>query len=356
MNFEKIEKNNELDFDVLVEKINQKIAKILGKKSNNKLPRQDETSNKTFIAIIVVILLFLWFSTGFYYLGENQAGVVLTNGKISRVINGIKVGFVLPYPFSDVEIVDTSVSDFIRISKDDALDDYTSLSKELVPVSINAKFSYQVANPKLVFLNILQKNNNLNDVVKLQIWQELHNYIAKNTKDDIAKKNLTVMSIEVKNMADQKLANLGLSIAKFQIEAINYSGNKVSVPVYVGKSEIKEKSTEPLVEMPAIAEKILKEANIYHEDKVSETKLNINKFNQLLPQYLKDPDGITMQMYYDMLEKVPVQKDNDYQLLNLKLSDVLLKKDMVENKVTNIPASNRDFNRDVTRSRELGER
>lgn len=353
MNFEKIKKNDEVDFDAIVEKINQKIAKILGKKPHNKFPRQNETSNKIFIIIIVGILLFLWFSTGFYYLGENQAGIVLTNGRISRVINGIKVGFVLPYPFSDVEIVDTSVSNFIKISKDDALDDYTTSSKDLVPVSINAKFSYQVSNPQLVFLNILQKNDNLNDVVKFQIWQELHNYIAKNTKDDIAKKNLTVMSIEVRNMVDQDLANLGLRIAKLQIAAINYSGDKVSS---IENVVTQDKFTESSVVMPDIAEQIIDEANSYHADKVSDTKLNIDKFNQLLPRYLQDPDGITMQMYYDMLEKVPMKKDNDYQLLNLKLSDLLLKDDVVVNKVTNVSDSNRDFNRDVTRSRELGDR
>lgn len=351
MNLGKV--NNEQSFDATIERINKKIAKILGKKNNNS-PKSGNTSNKTFIIIIISMLLLLWFSTGFYYLSDKQSGIVITNGKITKIINGIKVGFVLPYPFSDIEIIDTGVSDFIKISKDDALDNYTTLSKDLVPVGINAKFSYQVIDPKLLFLNILQKNDNLNDVVKFQIWQELHSEIAKNNKDDIARKNLTVMSSDVKSAVNQNLTNLGIVVVKLQIDMINYSGGNMSV-----ETINKATASAPIVadkvplDMPSIAVKVLDAANKYRADKMSETELNINKFNQLLPQYLQNPEGIAEQMYYDMLEKVPIKKDDDYQLLNTKLSDLLLQKEIIIIPTMNNPSLERNLGREVDRNRDI---
>ena len=216
---------NYKDLDVFIEKINKKIAVLLGKKPHkNHFPHKKGTSNKTFIFLITSVFLLLWFTTGFYYLSEDQTGIVITDGKIAKTIDGMRVGFVWPYPFSDIEIVDTAVSDFIKTSTDEALDNYVTISKDLAPIAINAKFSYQVVNARLLFLNILQKNDNLNDVVKFQIWSELHKYMAMNTKDDIAKTNLTVMSSEVKSKVNQVLANLGLNVVKLQIDAIDYSG------------------------------------------------------------------------------------------------------------------------------------
>lgn len=338
----------ESGIDVFVEKVNRKIAHVLGKKQHSNKPENKSTSNKVFIAIIIIVLLLLWESTGFYYLSENQTGIVLTNGKITQIINGMKVGFVYPYPFSDIEIVDTGVTDFVKISKNDTQDYYTTLSRDLLPVSISAKFSYQVVNPRLLFLNILQKNDNLDDVVKFTIWQNLHSYIANNSQKEIATKNLTVMSSEIKTSINQSLANLGLNLVKLQIDAVNYSDDNSTNIKTLDKTNIAE---SVITALPNVAIQLINEANRYKTDKISETQLNINKFNQLLPQYQKNPDSIAMQMYYEMLEKVPVKKD-DYLLLNSKLSELLLKTPDNIN-IAAKPADTRGFDRNVDRDRDL---
>ena len=116
--------------------------------------------------------------------------------------------------------------------------------------------------------------------------------------------------------------------------------------ILVGDLTVTKTETEP-----KIALQILDEANRYHMDKVSETQLNIDKFQQLLPQYEQNPDGITEQMYYDMLEKVPGKKD-EYTLLNSKLSDLLLKNNITTTSKDIGSAPTRDFSRSVKNNQE----
>lgn len=341
--------NKESGVDIFIEKINRRIARILGKNPHSKKPVNKSTSNRIFTTIIIIVLLLLWESTGFYYLNDKQSGIILTNGKITKIENGMKVGFILPYPFSEIEIVDTGVTDFIKISKNDTQDYYTTLSSDLLPVDIHAKFSYQVINPKLLFLNILQKNDNLDDVVKFTVWQKLHNYIATNSQKDISTKNLTVMSSDIKTKINQSLAGFGLNVVKLQIDSINYSADNSTNPPNRNDSIPTSK-----IAWPNIAIQLISVANRYSIDKISETQLNIDKFNQLLPQYQKNPDGIAMQMYYDMLEKVPVKKDDDYTLLSTKLSDLLLK--APNNNPAEKSETGRSFDRNVDRDRNLNGR
>ena len=108
--------------------------------------------------------------------------------------------------------------------------------------------------------------------------------------------------------------------------------------------------------MPVIAKQLLLEANNYQNDTLAETQANINRFRQLLPQYEIYPNKIAEEMYFDMLEGIPSNKDDKYPLLNSSLSDLLLKVES-ENSGTdynNLPG--RNSMRSVNRTRNFGKR
>lgn len=355
-------KNTGPGMDAFIERLNQKIARLLGKKSKHPLAPPDKTSDGGFALIVFVVALLLWGVTGFYYLGENQSGVILTNGSITDVVKGIKVGFVWPYPFGNIEIIDTNISNLLKISKDDiGSDGYVVLSNDLVPIKIDAKFSYQVTNPQLLFLNVLQKNDNLDEMVRFAIWQKLHAYISHNSQNNVARDNLTVMAGLVRDDANIRLANSGIKVVKLEINSLSYPNNNVNETNEEAAIDQTESNAAVAVNanissnQPAIVVQLLMEANKYKDDIYTQTKVNIDKFNQLLPEYKRDPDGIAEQMYFDMLAFVPRHSPNQYQLLNLGLPDLLgMAKQGLESTVSqNVSVEGRELSRTVDRTRNL---
>lgn len=349
MNPGNTKRKNPQKVDILVERLNKRIGRILGKKG--KLPPQKKkTSNLTFSILILSFTVMLWFTTGFYYLADNQYGLVLRNGKIVNVVKGIKVGFVAPYPFGDMEVIDASVSDFIDLDKTSLNNgNFNIISADLNPIKVDAKFNYQVVDPVLMFKTSLQKQANLDNLIAWNVQIELHDYFVQKTKNEILKSNLTVVANEVKNAVNEKISKTGIKIIKLNITALNevVSINASSVGNVV---PIIAATPKP------ISQQLLDQAQQYKENILAQTQVDIDKFNQLLPQYKVNQRAIVQQMYYDTLEAIPTkQLLNNYPLISLNLSDLILLSQQQQatpliNSTASAPAlRERHFSREVNR-------
>lgn len=357
--------------DVVVDRINKKIARLMGKKG--KLPQQKKTSNTVFGIIVVVFSIVLWVSTGFYYLGENQSGLILQNGIVTKVVKGIKVGFTLPYPFGNMEVVNTAPSEQIDLNKvNSSNDDFNVLSQDLYPIQVAAKFSYQIANPKLAFQSVLQKQDNLDSFVAWQVQMALHDYFMHKLNSAIVKANLTLIANNVREQLNYTLAKSGITLLKLNIYSIHSPQTSHELAVAnVSESALEsqlQKFPEQVQissEASALIQQLLDEAALYKQNLLLDTQVNINQFNQLLPQYNTNPNAIVEQMYYDTLAAIPSSSANNYPLLNLPLSELLMQqsKAMLQNNDISAVAKaspaptfrERDFSRSVDRRRNFSE-
>ena len=339
------QKVQQQNIDVIIERLNKRIGKLLGK--NGKQPQGKKVSNLTFSLIIISFSILLWLTTGFYYLSENQFGLILCNGKIEQVVKGMKVGFTTPYPFGDIETVDGTTSEFIDLNKLNLnANGFIILARDLNPILVDAKFNYQIVDPALVFKTSLQKQNNIDDLVAWRVEIQLRNYFAAKLRDDILKSNLIVTAGEIKNIANQDLSAVGIKLVKFSINSLQDS--KAASPGMRG--------LDTSIHEPLIATQLLQQAALYRQNKLSQTKVAVDQFNQLLPQYKKNPQPIVEQMYYDTLEAIPY-KGEQYPLMALSLSDLLtqakLQVDDSSATPAQIPLRERHYNREVNRSRDL---
>ncbi|MFN7094526.1 MAG: SPFH domain-containing protein [Burkholderiales bacterium] len=340
------------NLDEFIERLNKKIAKLLGKQ--DKQPPTGKTTNLAFALIILLFSLVVWLLTGFYYLGENQYGLVLTDGRITKVVKGLRVGFTLPYPFGGIEVLNAGVSDLLTVgTASDNASNYMVLTKDLFPIAVEAKLAYQITDPKTLYLNYLQQTDNLNNIVQWQLEQQLHNYIAQKTSSELSKINLTIMANQLREQANGALSKYGVDIVKLAVTSLQQVAQaRTTTSLQVTKPQL------VATVKPTIADQLLQQALSYQQDKVTQAKANVEKFKQLLPQYEANPQELVQQLYDNLLASVPVTKADKYPLLKLSLAELMTFSPRKENIFGQVNDSGwkRDLDRKVVRSRTLNGR
>ncbi len=325
--------------DRVVERLNQKIARILGKNGGHKQPLPKKTTNFTFSIVIFCCSLILWITTGFYYLNEHQFGIVLNLGKIASVEKGIKVGFTAPYPFGDIAVLSSDVSNFIDFSNLSQTTP-TVLSRDLGMIKVDGKFNYQIQEPSLLFQNILQKQNNMDIYVSILVQNELRNYFSKKLESEILKENLTIVAGEVKDGVNQKISAYGIKIIKLNISSLKDYQVKSESRVVMNVSE-----SIPLTN------RLLQSANEYHQNTISETKNQIAEFRELLPEYQKNPESVVERLYFETQNAIP--SNYSYPLLNMNLEELIMLDKPLPDRVASASNRERHFDRTVNRTRSI---
>ena len=220
--------NTDNSLDAIVERLNRRIAWLLGSKKNNyserfghasNLPPR-ETSKFMFWVMIITLSLFLWGVTGFYYLADSQYGIIFLTGRITKIIKGPRLGMTMPYPFGDIEVIDGRATNLLNLASDgDADNNYISLTRDVVMVGLNAQFAYMVVDPHAYYLNNLNEDN-ADEAVRLKLQAVLHNYLASVDYVKLSHANLTMTASLIRQQANYALSNLGISLTKLNVNKI----------------------------------------------------------------------------------------------------------------------------------------
>ena len=248
MNPGKINPKDPSGVDRAVEILNQKIARALGKnRKNGQNPSPKETSNLTFSLLIIACSIILWFTTGFYYLGDNEYGLILQKGEVTKVVKGMKVGFTNPYPFGDIEVVSALASNFIELSEL-YQNQPVILSRDLFMVNVDAKFTYEIYDPKVFFESVLHKEDNMDTFVSIEVQNELRTYFSKQIESEILKSNLTVVAGDIKNNINNNLSRYGIKVVKLNINSIKEFENIKPVDDSVNSTITSTESVQNIIE------------------------------------------------------------------------------------------------------------
>ena len=324
--------------DGFVESLNKLLGRLLGKKDNSPPPQQ--TSNAAFSIIILLSCLLLWFCTGFYFLGENEYGLILTNGKVVDVKHGIRVGFSLPYPFGNVEIIDATLVKAMTIG-DTSANAFTVLDKNLLPVLVSAKFSYQITDPKILYKNRLQDQDAFDTEILWLVQSKIRDTIAPWSASELKAANFTVLSNEISDKLNSILVSYGISLNKFTITNIGEPG--------VGRVS-DDQAALPLKHTQPLAIQLQSQAAIYNDSEVTNAMSMSKEFDTLLSKYRQNPEQTVTQMYNDTLNKIPIeQSGNKYSLLFLGLKQ--LKEFGADGTDERVDNGGRNFTREIVRDR-----
>lgn len=272
--------------DKLVERFNQGLSRLLGKKDKNPTP-PPQTNNITFFWIVVACCVFIWLCTGFYFINKNEYALIFINSKIVDVKHGVKVGFVLPYPFGDVVVINGAASDVLTIGNS-AANSFIVLDKNRSALAIKASFSYQVTNAKTLYLNYLQaeaqNRDNLDNEIMQQVQNKIRAFVASRDIAELRSGSYAALSSELAGILTISLNSYGITLNKFNI--INF----VEQPA---KSQIYNQTTSTAGAKPKGADKVqLKRANNLGQTGVVD-KAATNEHTRLVDREVKrDTSGM----------------------------------------------------------------
>jgi regulator of protease activity HflC (stomatin/prohibitin superfamily) len=328
--------------DGFVENLNKWFGRLLGKKDNLPPPQPQQTSNTTFSIIILLSCLLLWFCTGFYFLSENEYGLILANGKVVDVKRGIRVGFSLPYPFGNVEIIDATPIKAVAIG-DTPANSFTVLDENLLPVLVGAKFSYRITNPKILYQNRLQDQDAFDTEILWQVQSKIRDAIALKSSSELKSANFTVLSNEISDKLNSILVSYGIALDKFTILSI-------SQPSAESSGENNGTALSARMMQQPIAVQLQAQAAAYNDSEVANAVNQQKEFDALLPVYRQNAIQTITSMYNDTINKIPMKpSDNKYDLLFLSLRELRDLGSAAADKRGS--SSERNFTREVVRDR-----
>lgn len=337
----------------ITDRLNRWLGALMGKKSNspNLKPKNQIPSNSKFGFILAFMILVLWLLTGVYYIPENYSGLIITNGKVSKSVEGLKIGITLPYPLATVETLDATNS-IVYFGKES--DNQVILSsKDKVNFQVSGEISYHISNPQQYFSNFYQETSDLDQKITWLTLQQIQQYALTESSSSILKANTAIVGNSIRSQSESLFAKYGLTLDKLNLVTVK----RVVTPV--SNNSVSESSNSS----SDYAKDILVQANNYQADLDKQTQQITKDFNSLLPQYKANNSAITELLYYKLLSSLPAESSSieSYPLLNLSESQFieLNKNPRAILNIQNNTLDNQDpraLNRSVDRQREFGSR
>lgn len=212
-------KEQKSGIDEFIEKLNGFFSLILGKKNGQKQNQQKKLGSTTSFNIIVLLsILLLWVVTGFYYIADNQFGIILHSGRVVAVKYGSTVGLTYPYPFGDVVVLDKAQSGIVNT---DESEDNILLSRDLAAFDISSNFSYKVTDAKKLYTKYVQDPDDWDTQVIWQVQSALHDFVANQNESSLLTVSLTELSTAIKQKLKNSLDNeYGIDITSFNLVSI----------------------------------------------------------------------------------------------------------------------------------------
>ncbi|TXI92945.1 MAG: hypothetical protein E6Q33_05305 [Neisseriales bacterium] len=341
MNHGKIDKEKA---QTTLDKWNNAIARVLGKRDKKRIDDKKPTSDGKFGLIVIGMVIFLWLLTGIYYIPQNMSGIIMHNGIVTNVKSGIAIGIDYPYPFSDLAVIDTA-SDSFSIGKTEN-DKFVIISKDNKSLQMIVELAYRISDPARYFVSHYQENADLKQAIKGQVQSSIQAYTVNINSNELLSASSIVTANDIRKNSESDLSNFGITIEKLAIIKLS------------NLDKLEQKNTTTNLNATNSINIIIKQALQYKSYIESDVKLEVEEFNALLPQYKSNPNTIAQLMYYKMLSSVPQAESAtpDFSLLQGSLSEFKQKIDMGvfdKNQSSTQDSDVRRLDRSVDRQREF---
>lgn len=269
------------------------------------------------IWIIPAALILLFFVLScFYTVNETENAVVTTFGKVSGV-SSAGLHFKLPYPIQNAQTVDMTTRK-LRIGysgKEDnpevKSDEASMITGDYNIVSVDFFIEWKVSDPQKYLFNSEDPDSILSFVAQAAA----RDIIGSSTVDDILTTGKMTIQSNIKALMTERLTgyDIGVQVTDVKIQDAEPPTAEVSAAfkeVETAKQQMETAINEAnaykasvIPKANADADKIIKDAEAYTEERTNEATGQASKFSAIYTEYSRNPAVTKKRMYLEMLEE-----------------------------------------------------
>lgn len=298
---------------------------LKGKKNDNivideNLGKQLKGAKRFGILIVCALIIAFGIFSSIYSVSEQEQAVITQFGKVVGV-ESAGLHFKIPFIQQSMRVNTTTQGMAIGYREsgtndpvEDASDyeDSMMITKDFNFVNIDFYLEYKVANPETFLFNTAEPLETLRNLTKASIRSTISKYLV----DEVMTTAKGKIQSEVKDklIAEMQKINLGIEVVNISIQDAEPPTAEV-VQAFKAVETAKQGAetalnnankyqSEKLPSANADADKILKEAEAYKENRIAEAEGQVARFSETYKEYKKFPLITKKRMFYETLEEV----------------------------------------------------
>ena len=314
------------DLDELFKDLKNKVDNMFNVKSKNNSNGGGSNNKPTNISVdplpitpILIIILLLWLSTGFYIVDQGQRGVVLRFGENTEVTQpGPR--WHIPYPIEIVEKVNLEQVRTIEVGYRSSSTSGTSTSelRESLMLTgdkniIDLQFAVQY-NLKSVE-DFLFENRSAESAVRGAAHTAIREVVGKNPMDFVLYEGREEIAIDTKakmqNILDEYKTGINITSVTMQnaqppeqVQAAFDDAVKAQQDKERQKTEGLAYANDIIPKAKGSAKRLIEEANGYRESIEKEASGNASRFDQILTEFNRAPEVTRNRLFLEAQENI----------------------------------------------------
>ena len=314
--------NQPPDLDEVLKDIQKRFSGIFGGKgggggkSGGNLP---SFSSKA-IAPIAIIVLGLWFATGFYVVEQGQQAVEMRFGAY-KTVKEAGLRWHMPYPIESVEVVNIQQIRTVEVGYRTSArsNQATTVGREALMltadeniIDIHFAVQYDIKDPRQLIFNVAEAYDL---VVRGATESAVREIVGRNTMDFAITGGRAEIAQETKSLLQQILDRYDTGI---NIKAVEMQNAQPPAEVKAAfddavkaredeerfKNEAQAYQNDIIPRARGAAARLEQEAAAYKATVVAKARGEASRFLQVLDEYTKAPDVTRDRLYLDALEDV----------------------------------------------------
>ena len=307
------------DLDEMLRNLNRKLASLFGNKGGGPTapggpPSAPRNLGGT-VGLVIVIVVLLWFASGFYIVDAGQRGVVLRFGKYTEAtMPGPRWHW--PYPVESVEIVNVSQVRTVEIGyrgnvKNKIPRESLMLTDDENIIDIQFAVQYFLKDPAAYLFNNRDPDQNVRQAAETAIRE----VVGKNKMDFVLYEGREQVAAETTKLMQQILDRYksGILISKVtmqnaqppeQVQASFEDAVKAGQDMQRQKNEGEAYANDVVPRAKGNAARLLEEAQGYKQSVIARAKGDVSRFKQILSVYNKAPRVTRERMYIDTMQQI----------------------------------------------------
>ena len=306
------------DLDELWRNFNQKLNGMFGKRGGGGPSSVQPPSMRQIgggAGLLIVLVLVVWFGSGFYTVDEKQRGVVFTFGKYTELTSpGLRWRF--PYPFQSHEIVNLSSVRTVEVGyrntvKTKVLKESIMLTDDENIIDIQFAVQYTLKDPLDYLFNLKRPD----DTVLQAAETAFREVVGRNKMDFVLYEGREQVATDAQKLIQDILDRYktGIAISRVtmqnaqppeQVQAAFDDAVKAKQDLERQKNEGQAYFNDVVPKARGAASRLTEEAQGYRQRVLANAEGEASRFKQVLAEYNKAPQVTRDRMYIETVQQI----------------------------------------------------